>query len=133
MNKFLFGLLMMTSLIAVSATPKQFNLKMDLSIDGKHASSPQLIVKEGQKALIQQGDKNQTTFIEVVAIEEKSVEDKSILMKFVIGTIEKDGSRKVISTPQIRTLPSEKAEVRVGDQERPEAISFSVIPTPVTL
>lgn len=87
---------------------------MDLSIHGKHISSPRVITKAGEMAMITQEDQNQKTFIQVVATEDKMVRGKhSVLMKFVVGTIDQDGQKKIIYEPQVLAFENQKTELSV--------------------
>ncbi|MGZ3746997.1 MAG: hypothetical protein ACXWRE_06510, partial [Pseudobdellovibrionaceae bacterium] len=84
----LLSLLMSTASLA---SEKAFELKMELSIKGKHVSSPRVIAKEGETTLITEEDEGKKTFIEVVATEDKIVRGKhSVLLKLVVGSIEQD-------------------------------------------
>ncbi|HEY8271671.1 MAG TPA: hypothetical protein VIG33_12340 [Pseudobdellovibrionaceae bacterium] len=111
------------------AREKAFELKMELTINGKHISSPRIIAKEGETAMFMQEDQTQKTFIEVVATEDKIVRGKhSVLMKFVVGSIDPDGQKKVIYKPQVLTLVDHKTDLSVV-----EDIGLSVTASRVSL
>lgn len=51
MGKILAAMICLYSLSAF-ANEKLFDLKMDLSLDGKHVSSTRLVIKEGEKGTV---------------------------------------------------------------------------------
>ncbi len=105
------------------ASTQTYDLKIDLSINGKHIASPRMIVKDGVTSSMTQDSDGKRTFIDVIATEQKS----AILMKFVVGTISKIGEKQILSTPQILTVANEKAEVTVGNQKESSEMNLSVI------
>jgi type II secretory pathway component GspD/PulD (secretin) len=109
------------------ATSAGYEMKMDLSINGKLVSSPRVIALAGEKASVTQRlEKSKNgTFIEVVATEDQG-EFKGILMKFVVGTIDRDGKKTILATPSIIATENEKAEVSVSDNGKQE-YALSVI------
>jgi type II secretory pathway component GspD/PulD (secretin) len=116
------------------ASTKAFDLKMDLSIEGKHVSSPRIVVKEGEKGTITQESNGKKSFIEVVAKEDKAPNGKlAIHMTFLVGKIASDGTRTIVSQPQIISMPNEKAQITVGENGKPEVLSLSVIANKTTL
>lgn len=116
------------SSIAMSAT-KSFDLKMELSIDGKHVSSPHIISLPNQKASITQRDDNkkEESFIEVTASDVTNDKIKNgIFMKFVVG-YNKEGQRKIISQPEILAKAGEEAEITVGSDDATETLKLKVV------
>jgi len=109
------------------ATSAGYEMKMELSIKGKHVSSSSLITIAGEKASItQRMEKSKNgTFIEVVATEDQG-EGKGILMNFVVGTIDRDGNKTILASPSIIAKENEKAEVSVGDNGK-EEYALSVV------
>lgn len=111
------------------AGEKAFELRMELSINGKYVSSPRLVAKEGEMAMITQEGPNQKTFIEVVATEDRIVRGKhSVLMKFVVGSIDPQGQKKILYKPQVLTLENHKTDLSVV-----EDIGLSVTASRITL
>lgn len=109
------------------ASGKIFDLKMDLSINGKHMASPRVTVREGEKAFVGQEKNGETSFIEVVAVEEKSPKgDGGIRLDFVVGKIAADGSRTMVSQPRLLAYPGELSKIVVGDDSGRE-FSLSVV------
>lgn len=107
---------------------KGYDLKMELSLNGKHISSPRIIVKEGETATVTQKTDSEESFIEVVAIEGTVQNHNSIMMKFVVGTISKNGERTIVSKPQILARENEPAQITVSEKENgPVQLSLSVI------
>lgn len=90
-----------------------YDIKMDLSLNGKVISSPQIIAKDGEVASITSGTEDGEHFIEVTAIEESILGNKGIMMTFVMGKIEKDGQRIILSKPQLFAKENQKSEVVV--------------------
>lgn len=122
----LLGLaLIMVSGSAFAATAG-YDLKMDLSMNGKLISSPRMIVKAGEMATINQKTESEESFVEVVATEGEVQNNKGILMKFTVGYIGKNGERTVVAHPQILALENEKAQITVGEKKGTE-LSLSVI------
>jgi hypothetical protein len=112
------------------ASTSGYDLKMDLSLDGKHVSSPSVIVKSGEMAsIIQKTDKEEASnFIEVIASEGEIQNHKGILMKFKVGSISKSGERTVLSEPRILAKENELAKITVSNKEGgSEQLSLSVV------
>jgi hypothetical protein len=127
MGKILFTMICFFS-SSVFAGQKAFDLKMELSLEGKHISSPKVIVKEGETKTIVEESNGQKTYIEVSAKQDKASGGKqTIYMAFVIGKIASDGSKTVISTPRITAAPNETAQISIGEKGAPDLLSLSVI------
>lgn len=119
----LLGLaLIMVGSSAFGAT-NGYDLKMELSMNGKHVSSPRVIVKAGETATVTQKTDTEETFIEVVATEGEIQNNKGILMKMVVGTISSDGQRTIVSRPQILAKENEQALIQVGDKDGEMSLS----------
>lgn len=125
MSKASLALFLFMGSSAFAAT-KGYDLKMDLSMNGKKVSSPRMIVQEGVAGTIEQETSTEKTFIEVVATEGTVKNNKGILMKFTVGYIEKDGTRTIVSKPQILAKENETAQITVGDNKGKD-LSLSVI------
>ncbi|MFZ4403033.1 MAG: hypothetical protein ACOYOK_02930 [Pseudobdellovibrionaceae bacterium] len=109
------------------ASAKGYDLKIDFSLNGKHISSPRLIVKAGEVASISQTTANQEGFfIDVTANESAVQSHKGILMKFVVGVIEKNGQRTIKAKPQILAKENEPAQITVGENNKDE-VALSVL------
>jgi hypothetical protein len=108
------------------ASQNTYKLDMKLSVDGKHTASPKMIVKEGETATITQQSKNQKTFIEVIAKEGKIKDQNGIIMNMIIGTMNKDGSRKTLSKPMVFVKDGEKAEFSMND-DASHGVSLSIL------
>lgn len=114
------------------ATLPGYDLKMDLTINGKHISTSQVIIKNGESALIKEKTDKDESFIEVHATEGSIQNHKGIIMNFVIGAIELDGQRIIKAKPQILANENEKAHITVGENNGDE-ISISVIAKRISL
>ena len=111
-----------------TALEKAYDLQMELTIDGKHVSSPRVLVKPGETASVTQQSETDNSFIEVVATEGTLQNHSGILMKFVVGTIDKDGKRTIVSHPEILAKENEPATITVGQKNgSPEELSLSVV------
>lgn len=121
-------LIAMSLLIGSSAFASNgYDLKMELSMNGKKVSSPRIIVREGETGSITQETSNEKTFIEVVAKEGEIQNHKGIMMNFVVGYIGQDGKRTIVSKTQILTKENETAQITVGNDDGKETMSLSVV------
>ncbi|MGZ3787505.1 MAG: hypothetical protein ACXVLQ_03230 [Bacteriovorax sp.] len=102
-----------------------YDLKMDLSLNGKHVSSPRVIAQEGETATIIQKSDGKETFIDVVTT--KADMKNSVMMKFTVGTIGKNGERTILSRPQVIARENETAKISQGETGGQELLSLSVI------
>lgn len=127
MRKILLPAVVLSSSIAFAAKDG-YELKVDLSINGKLVSSPMIRTVAGEKASITQKTDTEETFIDVVATEGQGEikGNKAILMKFIVGTIE-NGERKILAQPQIMTTENNKAEISIGHDEEKDHLNLSVI------
>lgn len=114
---------------SVFASTNEYDLKMDLSINGKHVSSPRVIAKEGETTSMTQDSNGEKIFMDVIATEQVINNKQSILMKFVIGRFSETGERTILSTPQIITIDNKRAQITVGDKQEKEDLALSVIAT----
>lgn len=105
----------------------RYDLKMELSLNGKKASSPRIIVREGEIGSLTQGSSTENTLIEVVAKEIEIQNHKRIMMNFVVGYIGQDGKKTILSKPQILTKENETAQITVSDDNGKETMSLSVV------
>lgn len=108
------------------ASTNAYDLKMDLWMNGKHVSSPRIIVKAGEMGSISQKTDTEESFIEVVATEGQFQNHKGIMMNFTVGYIGKNGERTVVSKPQILAKENEPALITVGEKDGTE-LSLSVV------
>ena len=71
-NSILIGSLFLCSLSHASGTA--YDLKMDLSLDGKHIASPRVIMKAGQVAsIIHDSSAGEKIYLEIVAAEKPTL------------------------------------------------------------
>ncbi len=108
------------------AATNGYDLKMDLSLNGKHVSSPRVIVKAGETATVTQKTDTEESFIEVVATEGSIQNHEGILMNFVVGVIGKNGERTIKAKPQVLAKENEPALITVGEKNG-EEVSLSVV------
>lgn len=122
----LLGLALLMVGSSAFASTNGYDLKMDLSMNGKHVSSPRIIVKAGEKGTINQKTDTEESFIEVVATEGQVQNNKGIMMNFTVGYIGKNGERTIVSKPQILAKENEPAQITVGEKDGTE-LSLSVV------
>jgi type II secretory pathway component GspD/PulD (secretin) len=120
-----FALLMGTVVTANAATPG-YELMMDLALGGKVVSHPQVKVQANHMATVSQKDGNRETFIDVTASEGKVQGHEGILMKFVIGTMDQNGKRTVVSEPSLLVKENSPATLSVKGKELGQALKLSV-------
>ncbi len=100
-----------------------YDLNIELSMNGKHISSPHVIAKEGETASVIQQIDGEKIFMDVITTERPT--DKGISMKFVVGKISATGEKEIISTPQVIALENEKAQISVRSKK--ERVSLTVV------
>ncbi len=124
----IFSILMLSP--PLFAATDSIDMKMELYLNGQKVASPRIVTLEGHRAMVSQknNDKDEETFIEVVAMSDSEKTKDGIFMKFVVGYIQ-GGKRKVVSSPQILARPGEKAEIVVADDKLNETLRLNVIAT----
>lgn len=106
------------------ATPNNYDLKMELFRNGKKVSSPRIIVKEGEKGSITSRNETEKSFIDVVATRAK---DNSIMMKFKVGYMGKNGERKILGEPIIIAREGEPSKIEISqNQNSPAELALTV-------
>jgi Flp pilus assembly secretin CpaC len=123
------------SLISTSAFASEngYALKMDLSLNGAHLSPPRMTVIAGKTGTFIQKTGSTETFIDVIATEGAVQDHKGILLKFVVGTIEKNGNRTVLYTPELLATENKTATFTTAGKNRANSLSLSVTPQRKTL
>ena len=127
---------MILSALAVNAKTQNLNgygLEMELSLNGKLISAPQINTKVGETSIITQKTDTTENFIEVTAIDSSILGNDGIMMTFVVGTIDKDGNRTITSKPQIFAKENTHSEVTVSQDDGKETLSLSVLAKRKTL
>jgi hypothetical protein len=110
------------------ASENVFNLKMDLIIEGKHVSSASLEVNEGKKGIVTQDNNGIKHFIEVVAHEKMTADNQeTIHMNFIIGKIAEDGSRVILTEPEVIASPNKKAHFYVKRDDQTDFVGLKFI------
>ena len=127
-----YFIILATGLFCINAFAgtKSFDVKAQVSINGKLISSPHIITKPNELASIsQKGDNNKQTLIELIASDYSTKDTKDgIMMKFTVSSID-NGKKTVISKPQIIALPGEPAEILVGETGKADSVRVSVVAT----
>mgnify|MGYP001236614433 CR=1 FL=1 len=128
MKVFMTIIAVLVSASVLAAPNNTYQIKMSFSIEGKSDSTMSVAVEEGKMGSVVSENEKERTFFEVVATEGEIEGNKGILMKFKVGHLEKDGSRKIISHPIILAKAGEEALISVGQKGKPE-MNLKVIAT----
>ncbi len=112
------------------AGKKVYDLKMNLFIDGRQVSSPHIVSREGEKAMLTQSGKNGGNFVEVVAMPVVLNGKESIQMNFTVGTISAKGVRKILATPRLITGNNQTAEI---SQDNANGQTLALVVRPSTI
>lgn len=113
------------------ASTKAFDVKAEVSVDGKLISNPHIVTKPNELASINQKlEDNKEILIEMTANDFQSKNPKNgIMMKFTVSRLDA-GKRTVLATPQIVALPGEEAMMEIG-KANAETVKVKVIATRV--
>lgn len=116
------------------ASSNGYEMMMDLSLDGNPSTSAHVTAQEGKVALVTQKTDSGETFLEIIATEGKSQDHSKILMKFIVGTIAKNGKRTILARPQVIVRDGEPARISQNDEKTGEEyLSLSIIAKRTTL
>ena len=91
-----------------------------------------MVLKAGHKGSITEKLDSGQEFIEVVASDGPVQNNKSILMKFVIGTIDERGKRTITATPEIIARNGETATYESASANQ-KSLSIKVTAVKTTL
>jgi C4-type Zn-finger protein len=115
MLKLVLGLFLVTS--SAFAGANGYDLKFDLSLNGKHISSPRMYVLEGAVASIEQKNSTDSSYIEVKATETMVSNKKRIKMNFTVGVVDKFGQKTVISKQNVIAKENELVKITLNENE----------------
>ena len=115
MLKLVLGLFLVAS--AAFAGTNGYDLKFDLSLNGKHVSSPRMNVLEGAVASIEQKNSTDSSYIEVKATEVMVSNKKRIKMNFTVGVVDKFGQKTVISKQNVIARENELVKITLNENE----------------
>ncbi len=116
--------------LSAPAAKKSYLLQMQVSINDKVVSAPQLAVQEGVKGSITQASESGENMIEVIATESMQDDTKGILLEAIVSAKDGQGKRVVLSKPKILTIENEQAEVTIVEKDEKgedKKLSFSVV------
>lgn len=126
MLKLILGLFLVTS--SAFAGTNGYDLKFDLSLNGKHVSSPRMSVLEGAVASIEQKNSTDSSYIEVKATEVVVSNKKRIKMNFTVGVVDKFGQKAVISKQNVIVRENELVKITLNENEdNSKHLALSVI------
>lgn len=117
----LFCFLFMSSLFA---SVPSYNVKMDLSLNGRHIFTPDIVAREGVVSTVTHNVDGEETFVDILPMKDKSKD--LIVMKMTVGTIGKNGERTILGTPEIMTKENVRASFSQGGTKRQEEYSLSL-------
>lgn len=122
-----FALVVLFVSQASFAATNGYDLKMEMALDKKTIASPRIIVQENLSAMVTQKTDSEENFIEVTASEGSVGGNKGILMKFIIGSIGKNGQKTILSEPQVLAKENEPAKIKIEDGHDGGELSLTVI------
>lgn len=128
MKKQIIFLLYIISFNLLAESKNTYDVKIDLSLNGKYISSPRIILNENQEGNLKQKDETgKEHFIDlIIQHKETKIVKNGVLMKFAIGTMEK-GVKKIVAKPHLFTRENQSAEISQSDEKGKENISIKVI------
>lgn len=115
MKVFLLGLFFISG--EILAGTNGYELKINLSLNGKFISSPVILVKEGELATVDQKDSKDSSYIEVKATESIVSDKKRIKMHFTVGIIDNSGQKIVTSKNNIIVRENETTKITLNENE----------------
>lgn len=107
-----------------------YDLKVDFSLNGDPVFSPEILVKEGEKAMVSHRIGSEDYFIEVVATSFPAKHPPTfiILMQFVVGKISNSGERTMMTNLNLMTTENEPAKVTTNEENgEKDALSLAVV------
>lgn len=108
------------------AGTRSYELKFDMTLDGKNVGGGKVISELGKTSSIIKKDSHT---IEITLNEHPSKNPKAIMINFVV----KDKDGKILSTPKIATSEGVKAKMSQASTEGKEFLSVEVIANEVQL
>jgi hypothetical protein len=107
-------------------TKPGYEIKLNVSVHGKYLASPAIITKAGETATTTITNGAEKTFIQVTPTERMMGQKPGVLMKFVVGTIDAKGYRKIIASPHMTILEDHPGQMVEGDTNGQEVLKMSV-------
>lgn len=134
MQKILVALgFLFSAAVASSAAPDAnpepiYDMKIEVSIDGKRAATPRVITRAGAKAVVSEKEGSQETYIEVTANPHER-DARAISMAFVVGTVGKNGERVPLDRMMIIAAENQKAILSSENAQTGKKVEIAVIAT----
>ena len=116
MLKLILGLILVVN-TTFATTTNGYDLKFDLSLNGKRISTPRVYVLEGAVASVEQKSATNSSYIEVKATEVLVSNKKRIKMSFTVGIIDKFGDKTVTSKQNVIARENELVKVTLSENE----------------
>lgn len=114
------------------ASTNSYEVKMDLSINGKQHFSPEIIADEGKVVTITQknNDNGEETFVDVITTKKDLKNNKdAVSIKFTAGMIDKKGERHIQFNTKIIALENQQAKITQGSVDGKDELSLSITAT----
>jgi hypothetical protein len=127
----ILGMALLMTFGTAFASANSYDLKMDLSINGKHISSPKIIVEEGKVATVtQKNDNGEELFVVVIATKKELKNNKeAVAIKFTSGMLDKNGKRSIQYETKIIALENQMAKINQGSVNGKDELALSIVAT----
>lgn len=134
--KYLITTLLLLLATTAFAATTSYDLKMQISLDGKLISTPEIITHTGVATTFSSGTGTDDISIEVLATETSVNDKKGILLNFVFKTTVKGGQKTSTTSRKAEVLVTEgkPTTFTVGDAKSgKEELSLTVVAKKVNL
>ena len=115
--------------MTAQASPNAFDMRVDISIAGKHVSSPHLTAKAGEMVSTTFESNGEKFYLDLTATDEAPAAANLILYKMEIGTLSETGLKTVLSTPKIISNPGFKTEISQHSDGEPAKHDYALAVT----
>lgn len=122
--KNLFAIIILFLAGTAWAAPRQYEIDMELMVDGKVVSTPKIITMEGTKASIESAGAEGGTFVEVTPSEKTIKGVDGILMEMKVGFVDDTGFRRVLAQPRILAKDGAKAQIILDDKKKNQEVTL---------
>ena len=131
MQKVIFMIFTMVGAMAFAA-PQNYQIEMELIVDGRTVSKPTVVIQEGTKGTVTTNNANgEETFLEVTAKEGSITGVNGILMEMQVGFKDRAGKRRVAAKPRLLSKSGGKAQIIMNDKETGKDVVIKAVATRV--
>ncbi len=115
-----------TSLLA---SVNEYFVEMEFSLNGKTIISGKRLMKEAEFIMISEKNNYKDYYVEIVAKNKIALNSQPISMNFIVGTLEANGAKHIISKPQMTVKENEQANITLGPEQNgnKEYVTLSVM------